>query len=891
VRAAGSFARIGTIVLLGLYAAAFAIREALSPPGVLEVTLLSNLGALPLGAAVVVLAWLRARSEHADPRLRAAWRWLFASFTAFWLGDVLFLALKLLKGSAPLGVSLADAVYLASYVIGFVGLVALRGGRPEGEGRSTLLLDAAIVAIGGAMIAWHVFLAPALDDPERAVVGLVALAYVVGDLVLLLGLAVVALRPLRGGLRLSLALLGAGFVLRMIADLLFWHDLLHGREGSAGASVLYVFGWWFLAAASLAPTRDGALPIPQRSAGFSPLPYVAAAVGYAVLLHVVSGQASADIAGLLVGGMALTVVVLARQMVAERSRARLAAERVTQANEARFRSLVQNASDIVLLIGPAGQIRYHTPSAERFIDLAGASLELRRLHDFVHPEDHGRLEQLLADATASPGSTPSAEWRLRWVDGGWRFVEVGAKSVPDDPHLGGGVILTLRSVHERKALEERLAYQAFHDPLTQLANRRLFGDRLEHALQRARRAGRPLTVLFIDLDDFKDVNDGFGHAAGDALLVEVSRRFVACVRSADTAARLGGDEFAVLVEEGDVGTAREIASRVSGALLQPFVVGRSEIVLSASIGIAGDSGSETAGDLLRNADVAMYRAKKNGKGQAVLFESGMQAEVRERLELEAELRVALERAELALVYQPIVALASGRVVGAEALLRWDHPRRGRLRPAEFIGAAEAAGVMPSLATWVVREACRCAESWPIVDDADHLPLVGVNVSPRLFSEPDFVKRVERVIAGCRIPPGRLVLEITERAAVEDAATAVAGMHRLRALGVRVAIDDFGSGYSSLSRLRDLPVDILKLDGLFVDGIATDPRLARLTSGILDLARALGKLVIAQGIERAEQAERLKEQGFELGQGYLYSAPLEPGQLGARFAADAAVRLS
>ena len=314
-----------------------------------------------------------------------------------------------------------------------------------------------------------------------------------------------------------------------------------------------------------------------------------------------------------------------------------------------------------------------------------------------------------------------------------------------------------------------------------------------------------------------------------------------------------------------------------------------ETVLSASLGIASsDGGGETGGDLLRNADVAMYRAKREGKGRVVLFEASMHTAVRERLELEADLRGAVDRGEFALVYQPIVALASGRLVGAEALLRWDHPVRGRLRPAEFMAAAESAEVLPAIERWVLEEACRRAGEWPVLDDIGQLPLLTVNATARLLASPDLVQTVERALAASGLPPGRLVLELTEGAAVEDASTTFRAMRRLRAAGVKVAIDDFGTGYSSLSYLRDMPVDILKLDKLFVDGVADEPNANLLTRGILDLARALGKLVVAEGIEKEEQAARLREYGCTLGQGYLFSRPIEASELVEGLSADVAL---
>jgi diguanylate cyclase (GGDEF)-like protein/PAS domain S-box-containing protein len=843
----------------------------------------------------LAVAWVAARTAR-DPRLTSelhgAWRWLAAALGLYLLGDVAFFSLKLAHSGALLGASPADVLYLASYPVALAGVLRLRGWTLRSGERAAFWLDAAIMAIALGLVAWISLVRPTLADPGRTVEGLLAVAYVVGDAVLLLVLAIAVLDPERGrAARRVVGCLALGLLVRLAADTLYWYDILVGERGLPGtvAAVLFHYSWLPLGLAALVQREDPAppAPVPGAAEAVSTLPSLLAASGYAVLGLGLLGQLTLDLAVLVLAGMGLTVAVLVRQLVAVRAAARLAAERAARANEARFRSLVENASDIVLVVGEDLRLRFHTPSAERFFGRAGAELDGASLLDLVHPDDRPAAGALVADALREAGTTASAEWRASRPGDDWRFVEVRASAPAADPTLGGA-ILTLRSVHERKVLEARLAHQAFHDPLTHLANRVLFADRLEHALLRARRGGRAVTVVFVDLDNFKTVNDSYGHAAGDQLLVELSRRLVACVRAGDTAARLGGDEFAVLLEEGaGVDAAREIAERVSEAVRAPFLLAGRQIVLGASLGIASSEGSsDTAGDLLRNADVAMYRAKASGKGRVVVFEASMQTAVRERLELEADLRGALGRGEFSLLYQPIVLLASGRIVGAEALVRWDHPRRGRLRPAEFFAAAEAAGAALDVGAWVVEEACRAARRWPIADMPGRLPLVCVNVSPRLFATRDFVARVEAAVAGSSLPPGRLVLEMTEGAAVEDAASTFATMRRLKALGVRLAIDDFGAGYSSLSHLQDLPVDVLKLDKLFVDGLSGEGRSRLVTRGILDLARALGKLVVAEGIEEPVQAERLRELGCTLGQGYLFSRPVGEEEIEARLGAAA-----
>ena len=883
----------GLLRLLGLYVAGLSGWELWHPAGGPLASALGSLAGMVPTVGAVLLATRTARDPRVAGVVSRSWRWLAWSLGVSLAGQLTFALEKLTRHGGTGGASPADVLFLASYPLVAIGLLALRGFRLEADERASFGLDAAMITLGSAAVVWQVFVQPTLAGDRQ--LGLeTALGYVVCDLALLVVLAIASLRPAPAPAP-PLRLLGAALALRLCANGLYWYGALARPRAPAGAAASVAYNLAFLmfalaAARHAQPAQqaDEREPASVPSVGVSFVPTAAAAVGYLALAGAVVQRFTLDLGFLVVLAVALTAIVLVRQLVAVRSGARLAAVQAARVNEARFRSLVQNASDIVLVIGERDEVRYHTPSAERFLG-TGPPLDGAPLENLVHPDDRQLAEGLVKDAVAGPGTTPSAEWRVRWSDGTWHFVEVRAKSVPDDPNLGG-VILTLRSVHERKVLEERLAHQAFHDPLTQLANRMLLAERLEHALARTRRGGRPVAVIFVDLDEFKNVNDSFGHATGDQLLIELAGRLLGCVRAGDTAARLGGDEFAVLVEEGGgIEAARQIAERVREAVRTPFLVAGREIVLGASVGIAmSDVTTDTAGDLLRNADVAMYQAKHAGKGQVVVFESGMHTALRRRLELEAELRGALDRRELAIVYQPIVALASGRIVGAEALLRWDHPRRGRLHPADFFRAAEGAGVLPAITRWVVQEACRHAIGWPTLDEAGQLPLLCVNVSPRLIGTREFVLEVEQAVLAVRLPPGRLVLELTEGAAVEDAPSTFAAMRRLRATGVRVAIDDFGTGYSSLSYLRDMPVDILKLDKLFVDGVGSQPTAQMLARGILDLARALGKLVVAEGIEAEDQAERLREYGCTLGQGFLFSHALEPDEVQRRIVVDPAV---
>jgi diguanylate cyclase (GGDEF)-like protein len=429
-------------------------------------------------------------------------------------------------------------------------------------------------------------------------------------------------------------------------------------------------------------------------------------------------------------------------------------------------------------------------------------------------------------------------------------------------------------------LYEEIRHQAFHDGLTGLANRALFADRVEHALARSVRTGSLIAVLFVDLDDFKTVNDRFGHQAGDQLLRAIGERLVAIVRPGDTAARLGGDEFAVLLEDVHSSEdARIVARRLIEAIRMPTRLGGVDAIVGASIGVALSTDGERAPDLLRNADFAMYRAKGAGKGRFEVFEASMRAGIAERAELEQIIHGAVDRGELRVAYQPIVALATGAVVGAEALVRWHPAGRPMLMPADFINLAEENGQIVTIGRWVIEEACRLGRRW---QDQLGDPKFGisVNLSARQFQHPDLVRDVKAALAATGLTPGSLTLEITESVLMQHTTSTIDTLGELRAHGVRLAIDDFGTGYSSLSYLDRFSVDALKIDRTFIDGFGAGREGPVLVRAIIELGQALGLEVVAEGIEREDQLGPLRALGCQLGQGYLFSRPMEPEALSA-----------
>ncbi|WP_228282617.1 PAS domain S-box protein [Rubrobacter tropicus] len=476
--------------------------------------------------------------------------------------------------------------------------------------------------------------------------------------------------------------------------------------------------------------------------------------------------------------------------------------------------------------------------------------------------------------------------RLRRKNGTTFWGEVTATPYRDPTGKIVGTLGSIADITERKALEQRLAHQAFHDALTGLPNRAFFADRLERSLAGSgREVDGKVAILFLDLDNFKYVNDSLGHEAGDRLLVEASRRLRRCLRAEDVAARLGGDEFAALLEHvQDTGEATRVAERIVEELREPFILDGQEAFVTPSIGIACGGGSLREGpeDLLRDADVAMYRAKEEGKARYRVFDPAMKSLVVERLGLENDLRRALERDEFVVHYQPVVALDTGRIIGFEALARWQHPERGCVSPAQFVPLAEEIGLIASIGRRILHEACLQTREWQIRypgHPSDPPLIIGVNLSAKQLSHPRLTEDIRDALRESGLDPAWLTLEITESAVVGNGSRHIDTLHELRAAGVRFALDDFGVGYSSLSYLKHLPVGMLKIDRSFVEKIEQDPEDEVLVSGMVHVAKGLGLRVLAEGVETPDQLARVEALGCDLGQGYLFSEPLPAEEAG------------
>ena len=823
-------------------------------------------------------AWFggEAARRTADRRTRIAWRVVSVALLAQALSDGAWTYFELVGRTtmwdrwSHLPQLLITPLWLAAV------LIFPRGARTKADA-IRFTLDAMTVVSAAAMVVWHFILAPLLADGVPLEDLAIYTVYAGLDLVMLVSAASMLLQDPGSMLRRSSWWIATGLMVGFIANTT-WSalNMRYAPTIAQVTDVLRIGGYLMVGlgtcvgwadARGIAPGGRGAM----LRARFSIVPYIAVAMGYG-LLFVMALRQTYNITDLVVGAVILTGLVMARQLTAVRENMRLYIEQTAKETEARFRSLVQHSSDVFAILDPMGIIRYVSPAAERVFGTSAERMMNRTLAELVHEADRGAYEAHFSASLMGSLSTSHIGCRMIRTDGEWMRTEVVATNLLADPNVNG-IVLTIRDVTERVTLEEHLRHQALHDPLTGLGNRALFQDRVAHGLARAERTNDEVAVVFLDLDNFKEINDSLGHAAGDAVLVQTANRLRTCLRDSDTAARFGGDEFAILLEQtrGEF-EVMDVANRISAALARPLQVEGKDVDLNASIGIARAQPQQSADEVLRNADVAMYHAKSRGKSCAVLYESGMHAAVLDRIELQSDLRKAIERSELALVYQPIVELGTQQIIGAEALVRWNHPYRGLVSPMDFIPLAEETGLIVEIGEWVLQTAAADAAKWPVPPRQQPVTIT-VNLSARQMVDGNFIDIVKRVLQTTTLDSNRLVLELTESMLVGRNTETLALLHRIRALGVRLAIDDFGTGYSSLGYLAQYPLDVLKIDRSFVQGMEHGPNGRALASAVVALGRSLKLKVVAEGIERAEQEWDLLNLGCDYGQGYLYSKPI------------------
>ncbi|GIE93151.1 two-component system response regulator [Paractinoplanes rishiriensis] len=598
-------------------------------------------------------------------------------------------------------------------------------------------------------------------------------------------------------------------------------------------------------------------------------------IGYLILLPIKANTGPG--ATLVLGAMFACVVALTG--INAQSRRRLDARR--RAAEQRAETLLAASADAVLAIGRDGTLQYVSPSVRQLLGYRVAELSGRRLNEILPGDRLLELNDFMAAMLALPvGGSQRTETRLRHADGSWVYVDVMGTNWIHDPDLRA-VVVSLRDISARRELEEQLSRQAFTDSLTGMPNRARFRERLGDAVTAGADADAPVTVLLLDLDDFKLVNDNLGHSAGDELLTTIAERVRAQVRPDDVLARLGGDEFAILLHDLDPADASPLAERLLAAVREPIRLASRDITCSLSIGIASTvSSGERVGaeQLLGNADLAMYAAKRAGRNAYAIFDPTMTMSVLEEAQQRADLEHALEHDEFRVLYQPVVDMNTQRVTAVEALVRWQHPRDGLLGPYHFIAHAEANGLIVPLGRWVLRQACSQLARWRAESPAAAGLKVNVNLSARQFQYAGLVDDVAAALADAGLDPASLTLEITESMLMADITTAKETLHALRRLGVRLAIDDFGTGYSSLSYLKQLPVDVIKIDKTFVDEVHIDEDDVALVDAVAGLGQALKMQTVAEGIESSEQWDTLRRIGIDHGQGYLFGRPVSAGDI-------------
>ena len=827
--------------------------------------------------AVAVLAGAAARGSR-HPAMRRTWWQLTGALGCYSAGNLLHSTYWLFDVD-PFP-SIADAFFLAFYPLVFAAVLTVMRAAALRVPWARLGLDATILLLGFGAFFWYCVIEPiasAQREPD-VLKYVLAQSYIGLNCITLLACGVLLMHagaaPVR---RRTVMLLTLGFSCMSFADIIWAMSKVQGSYLPGAASdALYLSCYVWLGAAAREHLRGEPNarrpPSALSNAVAHGMPYVAMMISFSVLVYVESSSAASPVNTMTMIIFVLTLLVMVRQGVISRDEALLRERRAAGLVEARYASLIKNATDVIVICSADGQLRFASPAAERTLGVDPEAVVGRNLLDLWTDGDHDRLAAFLAEVAASPRGRVVGPIELVVENRDRRgTLECVGSNLADDPAIAG-LALNLRDVSERKVLEEQLRKLAFHDPLTLLANRSLFWNRVEHALALAQRTRQHVAVMFLDLDNFKNVNDSLGHDAGDRLLQAAAQRLVKSTRPSDTVARLGGDEFAILLEgvasESD---AERLAAPITDAFRRSLVVDGRETETTASIGVACSRPGDDAEQLLRNADIAMYNAKAAGKARCVVFQPHMQEQLHDRLRLEQDIDLALTRNEFFVEFQPVVDLTTRELLGVEALVRWQHPERGRVMPANFIPVAEESGRIVELGRQVLVDACRQVRAW-----SQSLPhgrglRVAINISGRHLQQGDLLGDVRHALDVSGLEPGNLVIELTESTIMQNTEANLDRFRELKALGVRLAIDDFGVGYSSLSYLHRFPIDILKIDRAFVSRLTEQDGGPELARAVVMLGTTLGLETVAEGIENEEQVRRLLDLGCVAGQGFLFAS--------------------
>jgi diguanylate cyclase (GGDEF)-like protein/PAS domain S-box-containing protein len=884
---------------IGIGVAVWTCLLLFSPGSPKTAAVASNVGLIVAALTGALAAFRRSRQRVVD---RRTWVLLGTGALSWGLGQVAWTVYELLGREAPIP-SYADVGYLGAVPLLAAGLLTMPGTPVRWPERVRLVLDGALVAAALLVVSWTLVLGPLIGGQSDGwLTQTLSLAYPMGD-VICGSLAVVSLARARHQAHLplrTLVILSLGLLSFSVGDTGFALLTLRGTYESGQLIDLGWFaGWALLAIAALQPipavSEYSHRDLRHRAWASMSAPYVpvlamVGVLGFWRLTHDSPGRV------VTVGLLLILVLVVVRHTLTQRENDYLTSSleaRVQERTEALsgreqwWKALVQNSTDVMTVVRDNGTVRYQTPSVQNVFGYGPDELLGTELATLFCEADQEHFRACLADGRLNPGEPVRFTGTVRHADGGSCATESTVMSLLDDPAVRGLVINT-RDVSERMQLESELNHRAFHDELTGLANRALFRNRLAHSLEQRKRIGRTIGVLFVDLDRFKEVNDTLGHAYGDELLVGLAERLTEFVRPGDTVARLGGDEFAVLLEHlGSHEEAEAVATRLVEVIGESVHIRGCDVQVRASVGIAiadpddpelrSLSGLAAADVVLRNGDIAMYRAKSAGGGAFEKYRPELHIALMRRVELEKELRNALRNNELSLLYQPTASISDGSFTGVEALVRWDSPTLGSLYPNEFIPVAEETGVIIDLGAWVLHHACMQASAW-LSNGAREDLTMAVNVSGLQLVSPGFVDTVRGALAVSGLPARHLLLEMTESVLLERTEQMIDRLHELKAIGVRLAIDDFGTGYSSLSYLSRFPVDVLKVDRSFIAQLQEASNERELTRTIVQLGGSLDMLTVAEGVETAAQLDLLRSLGCDLAQGFLFSEPRPPAEV-------------
>jgi len=863
-----------------------------------ESTAAPGVGAIVAAAAALaamVACVSRARTE--TRRDRVAWTLLAGAALVWALGSAIWSLYEPVTGKAPAFPSIPDAASLVATAMALLAVI-LFPTTPAGViPRPRSIVDGLLIASSLLFASWALVLGPVIDATASFPGTAVAMA--AAGVALATTVLHVASRATRGG-RVPLVILTGALLVLAVAGSGFASVRAQGDTGVGDfVNVAWLVGFLLLALAAVRPVPLRGSDDPDRrhpAAALLPYPVLLLAVAVAVTQQITTGALD----GFLVwNGVVIGVLLTARQMMtllenaslARDFEAKVAARTVEveekaaalRAGEERTRLILETANDAFIGMDSDGRVIAWNRRAEQTFGWQAREVMGRPLADTMIPrrdrQAHQRGLRRFLETGESTILNRRAEFTAVDREGREFPVELAVWSV----RIGKTRTFNafVRDISERKEFEDQLAHQALHDPLTGLPNRTLFHDRLTHALLRAERhPDQPVSVLFLDLDAFKTVNDSLGHTTGDELLQAVGQRVRAAMRPDDTVARLGGDEFAILLDGTEPIDEQLVARRINASLEAPFIMQGKEVFVRASVGIATSTGAEQADELIRNADVAMYQAKSAGRAGYEVFEDRMHTAMVERLELDADLRRALDNDELVLHYQPVISLDSNRITGVETLVRWRHPSRGLVFPGDFIPAAEETGLIVPMGRWILEHACRQARSWHEGRPGEQPLSLTVNLSARQVQDQHVVADVERALVSSGVDPQHVVLELTESVLMDDIEQTITRLSELKELGVRLAIDDFGTGYSSLSYLHRFPIDVLKIDQSFVRNLPSGEEEMALVRTIVKLGETFGLATVAEGIERPEQLAELKAMGCQYGQGFYFSKGVEAAALDA-----------